>query len=308
VASIIAITFVEIATASDDVARLQRVGVVAPQTKVTSKESSAKEEELSCDAQGITENPPVVQHKASKSDHSCLVSLSALDTLRSQKDFNFVDVRSPAEYARYRIAGSISIPLHLVKTKAFLKKFPVVLVNEGRSTTGLEKTCGELKQAGFEHLAVLDGGLFAWQANRRLLEGDLAGQSKLNRMTAQELFEERSEPDWFVIDISTQTKNKALLSWLPEKIITVASKSKSDLISPLSSTISQLLKHNPHGKLLLIADNNETYDKIIWELQKQASNILYLEGGMKAYREQVAMQLALWSQQKKPRRYEACRG
>lgn len=251
----------------------------------------------------------------SKNSRSCLVSLSATDKLRAQKGFSFVDVRSPAEFDRYRIAGSINIPLHLVKTKEFLKKLPVVLVNDGRSTTELEKTCAELKQIGFERVSILDGGLFAWYTNKRALEGDPVAQSKLNRMSAEELFESRSSSSWSVIDVSTQKKDKEIISWLPAKVIAIPFKSKlkGDSISRISAAVLQQHKKNPQGKLLLIADDNDVYEQIDAKLKKSGvtSGVLRLDGGIKGYREHVKNQQAIWSQQNQqnqPRRYQACRG
>ena len=262
------------------------------------KRTLVKKPDASCDVQSTSKNL-----------RSCLVSLSAVDKLRTQKEFNFIDVRSPAEYDHYRIAGSINIPLHLVKTKEFLKKNPVVLVGDGRSTVELEKTCGELKKSGFESVAVLDGGLFAWYVSKRPLEGNSIEQSKLNRMSAGELFEVRTLPNWSVIDVSTPGKNKDIRSWLPTKVIAVPLKLKGNSIASISSDILQQRKKNPQDKLLLIADNNEIYERIDVQLKKSGiTGVLRLDGGMKGYREHVTNQLALWSQQSRPRRYEACRG
>jgi rhodanese-related sulfurtransferase len=297
---------------------------VAASTEATGKPSSGvapahsktflKKQDVSCDSPGAAENQSTAQEKLR--NRSCLLSLSAADKLRTQKNFSFVDVRSSAEFDRYRIADSINIPLHLVKTKEFLKKLPVVLVNDGRSTTELEKTCGELKLAGFERVSVLEGGLFAWSADKRKLEGDPVEQSKINRMTAGELFEERSKPNWTVIDVSTQKKDKEIISWLPAKVIAVPfnPKVKGDSISRISAAIAQQRKKNPQGKLLLIADDDNVYEQIDARLSKSgvvASNILRLDGGIKGYREQVKNQLAVWNQQNQqnqPRRYQACRG
>lgn len=296
---------------------------VAASIEVTGKPGSGvpvhskallKKQDALCDAPGAADNSSTVQEKLR--NRTCLVSLSATDKLRTQKNFSFVDVRSPVEFDRYRIADSINIPLHLVKTKEFLKKFPVVLVNDGRTTTELEKTCGELKLAGFERVSVLDGGLFAWTADKRKLEGDPVEELKLNRMSATELFEERSKPNWSVIDVSTLKKDKEIASWLPAKVIAVPfnPKLKIDSITRISSVISQQRKKNPQGKLLLIADDDNAYEQIDARLSKSgvvASNVLRLEGGLKGYREHVKNQLAVWNQQNQqnqPRRYQACRG
>ena len=282
---------------------------VEVQSKANEK-ITVNKSDVSCDAPAALKNSYTARHISHKRDRSCLVSLSAADKLSTKKDFSFVDVRSPSEYSLYRIAGSINIPLHLLKTKEFLKKLSVVLVNNGRSTIELENTCSELKRSGFEHVAVLDGGLLAWYAGKRPLEGDPAAQSKLNRMSAQELFEERTMSDWTVINVSTPGKFKDMRPWLPGNVISIPLKSKGDPIARISLKIKQQRKRNPHGKLLLIADDNKGYARIDARLKKAGidARVLRLDVGLSGYREQVAKQLALWKQQNQPRKYEACRG
>jgi len=246
---------------------------------------------------------------------SCLISLSGVDELRPLNGFSLIDVRSDSEFSSFRIAGSINIPLHQIKTKEFLKKLPVVLVSEGRNTSQLEMACKELELSGFRNIAVLDGGLFAWYSDNRVLEGDVAEQANLNRMTAAELFEMRSSPSLTVIDISASGESKELKSWLPAKVIKISanSKSKSKYLARISSEILKLRKKSPQKKLLLISDDDVVYQQVDNKLRnaKVSSGVLRLARGMNGYREHVEKQRLIWSrkeQEAQPRRYEACRG
>ena len=199
--------------------------------------------------------------------------------------------------------------------KEFLKKLPVVLVSEGRNTSQLEMACRELELSGFRNIAVLDGGLFAWYSDNRVLEGDVAEQANLNRMTAAELFEMRSSPSLTVIDISASGESKELKSWLPAKVIKISanSKSKSKYLARISSEILKLRKKSPQKKLLLISDDDVVYQQVDRQLRnpKVSSRVLRLAGGINGYREHVEKQRLIWSrkeQEAQPRRYEACRG
>ena len=69
---------------------------------------------------------------ASKSSRSCLVSLSIIGKYKTRTNFQFADIPSPAEFDRYRITASISIPSHFVNTKNFPNKLFVVLLNDER--------------------------------------------------------------------------------------------------------------------------------------------------------------------------------
>lgn len=296
--------FSSLATVSADEAGINGIGTAKPHGKM-----SVKKPDASCDAPGAAKNASASQQKPT----SCLVSLSATDKLLAGRDFSLVDVRSSAEYDQYHIPGSINIPLHLVKTKDFLKQQSVELVNDGRTTTELEKTCNELKKSGFDRVTVLDGGLFAWYVSKRSLQGDPVAESKLNLMTADELFAEyegRALSGWAVIDASTPGKYKDMRRWLPAQVYAIPLKSKGDSIAKISAYILQQRKRNPRVKLLLIADDNAAYERIDAQLRKSgvASSVLHLDAGFKGYREHVNKQVALWPQQKQPRRYQACRG
>jgi rhodanese-related sulfurtransferase len=60
---------------------------------------------------------------------------SVLRKLKGNEEMILVDVRKQDEFERFRITGSISIPLFAIKTKAFLKSIFLVLVNEGYDYT-----------------------------------------------------------------------------------------------------------------------------------------------------------------------------
>ena len=152
--------------------------------------------------------------------------------------------------------------------------------------------------------------MFAWHASKGQLEGDPVAVSMLNHMSANELYEERNKPNWYVIDVTTPGKYKNMKGWLPAKMISVPFAAKGDSISKIVTTISMQRKRYPQTKILLIADDNNIYAQIDARLQKSsaASGYLRLEGGIRGYQEHIARQMALWSEQNKPRRYEACRG
>jgi rhodanese-related sulfurtransferase len=293
------LAFVSITTASAADTSLRGTAAAEPRAKVLINKA-----DTSCEA------PDASKKKALSPNSACLVPFSAIDKLAGQKDFSLVDVRSPAEYDRYHITGSINIPLHQVKTKEFLKKLSVVMVNDGRSTSELERTCGELKQAGFNRVSVLEGGMFAWRANKRTLEGDPLAQVKLNRMSPSELIDEHNRPNLYVIDVSTAGKYKDIYDWLPAKNISVPFKPKGGSITRIATIISQQHKKSPKSIPLLIADNNDAYDRMDEDLRKSgvASVVLLLDGGIQGYREHLKKQSAIWSEQNKVRSYNVCKG
>ena len=77
-----------------------------------------------------------------------------------------VDLRAVADFQKGHIAGSKNVQMAQFdpesKQLAPAKALPVVLVcQNGVTVTGAAK---RLKQAGFQHVHILDGGIAAWQA------------------------------------------------------------------------------------------------------------------------------------------------
>jgi len=228
---------------------------------------------------------------------------------RLKMDVRLVDVRSPAEFEQYRISESINIPLHLVKTKIFLKNAPIVLVNDGRSTAELEQVCQELRQGGFRQVTVLEGGLNAWHEHARPLAGDSFAQARLNRMSAAELSIERLYKDWLVLDVSTPGKFKDLRQWMPANVVVVSTKAGTDPAASMRALIAKHRKTNLQGRVLLVADDNQAYERLDARLQKGgAISTFRLDGGLTGYRAFISRQIAMWNQQNQPRRLPSCRG
>ena len=242
---------------------------------------------------------------------SCLISISAMDKLRAEGQLTIVDVRTPEQFNSIHIPNSINIPEHLIKTKKFLKQSTFVMVNDGRNLNSLTNTCEELRQLAFNNAAVLEGGLFDWNANNRQLEGDVEGFLSLNRLSARELFESRQLPGWFVIDVSSLDKKKDVIKWLPSKVVTMPLAKESSSVSAIISLILEQRKKNPSSRILLVGNDEAAYERIDVQLKGLASSVLRLAGGIGSYRDHIVKQIALWEQQKKqtqPRKYEVCRG
>ena len=60
-----------------------------------------------------------------------------------------VDIRPAAAFERLRIPGSLNVPLFAIKAKTFLKKYDLVLVDEGYRYAQIEEACRHLRRAGF---------------------------------------------------------------------------------------------------------------------------------------------------------------
>lgn len=85
-----------------------------------------------------------------------------------------VDVRSPAEFEKGHIAGSRNVQMSQFdpenKALAPARELPVVMVCRVGQTASL--AAARLRKAGFSNVAVLEGGIHAWQgADLPLVKG-----------------------------------------------------------------------------------------------------------------------------------------
>lgn len=99
--------------------------------------------------------------------------------LAASERFTLLDVRTPAEFERGRIAGSLSIPLEKVASSlhAVPASDPVVVVCE----TGNRAALATPLLAGRPGVLILEGGLQAWRKAGHELEGGAPGVWPLER-------------------------------------------------------------------------------------------------------------------------------
>ena len=121
-------------------------------------------------------SPPALHAAyASEADNAHLyLSMESVQAmLKRNQDIILFDVRREEAFDRARIAGSIHVPLHALKAKSFLKSKPSVLVAQGYPDRELENACRSLREAGFERVFILRGGINAWQEQKGPMEGGI---------------------------------------------------------------------------------------------------------------------------------------
>jgi rhodanese-related sulfurtransferase len=96
-----------------------------------------------------------------------LLSAAALaEACQGQEPPLLLDVRTPVEVREISIAGVTTIPLDALKPDAFAREHGAVprVVVICRGGTRATKAAGMLTSAGMSNVAVLDGGMQAWEA------------------------------------------------------------------------------------------------------------------------------------------------
>ncbi len=185
-----------------------------------------------------------------------------------------LDVRSKAEYGRYRINNSINISLSQIKIKNFWKNKLLVLINNGHDIQPLINECGQLRKKGFKKIFVFKNGIDKWSRNKNLLIGKYSSMD-LKGIRASQLFADRDLYNWVVISAATDAHAKQLARL-------------SDYFSSIVQ-YSNFKENNYPGKTRFIFVDNiggqfTLFDKI------KAENKFYLHGGVDKFAEFIFKQ------------------
>lgn len=207
---------------------------------------------------------------------------SVLQKLKGKQNLILIDVRNSKEFEKFRIPGSINIPLFTIKTKTFLKSKPLVLINEGHSYKQLINECAILSEAGFT-ASILNGGLYQWRQKGGPLEGDVFAQRELNKVSPQTFFTGKNHENWVLVDVSQSAKSEADRQNLNGIHIPYVN-SPEEFISKLKSAIRDHTDKD-FGSILIYDENGKIYEKIDRPIQDAGiKNVLYLKGGFEGYK------------------------
>ncbi len=217
--------------------------------------------------------------------------------LKYKKGITLIDIRSPQDFERLRIPGSMNIPLHFIKTKTFLKPTSIVLVHEGFGYSRLISECRRLKALGFT-ISILDGGLPAWHRKGGWLVGDLLALKDIKDISPQEFLPESRYGNVLLINVSPDRTADSVqilphAVYLPNLIHSSASQ----------NSLRQMIKarrNRMFQSILVFSSTGEGYAEIKRILGKKRINVFYLQGGLFAY-QQYLENLALSWQPKEER-------
>jgi rhodanese-related sulfurtransferase len=217
---------------------------------------------------------------APEKDTQLYISMESVLSLKKTQEMVLADLRAPAEFDMFRIPGSIRIPLYAVKTKAFLKDKPLVLIAEGYPNSALERGCRNLRESGFKRVFLLSGGLSYWKEKNGPLEGDVFSQQEVNKVPPGVFYRERHSMNWLVIDLSIPGEEPVI----PRAVRLPFAGDNEAFISELRQAIEK--NPGPSSRALLICDENgQSYCAIEPLIRKGKINrAFYLEGGLQAYK------------------------
>lgn len=219
----------------------------------------------------VTEAPPVRTAEA-------YTDLAALrEGKASGKTYTLVDVRTPEAYASAHIPDSLNIARSALKTKAFLRDTPVVLVDGGWGDPILENEWQRLREAGFSEVHILQGGVNAWRSAGGKIEGT-AGEAAINRLTGYEALTACAYPDWVIVQADT-VEVARLDNTLPGYLrIPFSSTNQAGFVRAVTSHLDQA---GPAARLMVMTSNGQGYEAIDGALRGQVDvPVFYVEYGL----------------------------
>lgn len=217
---------------------------------------------------------------------------SVLSMLKKKQDILFMDARDREAFEKFRIPGSIHIPLYALKTKAFLKDKPLVLVSEGYPNFALEQTCKALRDAGFTKTSILNGGLRYWIQKKGPIEGDAFAQNELSRLPPRDFFAQKDSPEWLVITVSRHAAGLSQ-ALIPGAVHLPFEGNAPKFTSALNAIINSKAR-SPLLSVLVCDERGEKFESIDRAVRKEEiCKVFYLKGGMEAYQAFLQQQALL---------------
>jgi len=231
---------------------------------------------------------------------ACLTKVNSVIDALAKGSVTIIDTRAPSEFDKYRIPGSINMPAHAVKTKAFLKPHAFVLIDGNHTSAELENVCAELRRSGYPQASVVHGGLHSWQAHGGVIEGDMVAARALSFVRPMELVQEQLLKDWLVIDVSAR-KNPEIHKHFPGAISVPLNPSQKN-----DNALFSAIKGAAGKRILVVDEAGDSYMAVQGKLDARSRAVLYLEGGLRGYLRFQREQVAIWKQRDEPPKRKGC--
>ncbi len=197
----------------------------------------------------------------------------------------FVDIRSSKDFEKIRIPTSINIAAHFIKTKKYLQKMKVILVDQGYNPETLLRLSDSLRNLGFSS-TILAGGLTAWQQQGKKLSGDTFGDINLNLMPPSSLFANKTSPYFkLFVDIGQKTNAKIV-----PQVIKLDLKNKKATQRLIAAIKSRDLDEKSG---VLVYNQEGDYSKFGNLVSQCKPAIFFLEGGLKKYQKFISLHEAM---------------
>ncbi|MFT7222636.1 MAG: rhodanese-related sulfurtransferase [Cellvibrionaceae bacterium] len=209
---------------------------------------------------------------------SCFIDGQTVNN--SNINYQWIDVRPEQDFANVHINGSINLPPHIIKTKNYLKQRPLLILDHGASYRRLLRLCSELKQAGFEQVNILKGGINAAVASGQSVHGSrhAAVLTAINPKMAMEEFYLGG-----IIFVAGDENDQQLLAEkkLPIQLVRQRA-SEDDFFAQLEKIHGQSDVPSVLQKSIIVVSTTGHQHYGVLDHNKLSSRVYFLEGGVQA--------------------------
>lgn len=220
-----------------------------------------------------------------------------------------VDVRRKDLFEKARIPGAINVALYSIKTKAFLKHKPILLIDEGYGSTEMQRTCSNLNAAGYQ-ARILFGGIKLWREIGGPITGDFFYLNSLKKISpANYYYNSRKLGHWEIID--TSVKSSDAISETFPKAHQIPYGNEEDEFTKALRSLFNSKKRDRFSSVLVLNQDGKDYAKMEDDVEAaRLSNVFFLEGGLSGY-QQFIRKLAVMQNHEKgvkvnPRKCATC--
>ena len=215
--------------------------------------------------------------------------LSPREVLAGPRDQTFfLDVRSAEEFSRAHAPRAMNLPLFSLKSRIEMRSRRVVLFGDGATPESLLAEVLVLRAHGFEHVAVLNGGIAAWVRAGGAVEGTMKSATRLSSVTAAKFDRSNATNPWLCVAVGT-VKRKEL-----ELIPMLQAADVSELEKILEKSVWPVSGGLPFRPVLIIVADPRIQARIESRFGgNQAQQLFYLDGGRGALATYHAEQVAL---------------
>jgi rhodanese-related sulfurtransferase len=219
--------------------------------------------------------------------------------VKSGANILLIDVRPAADYQGLHIPGAMNIPLHFIKTKAYLKSSPFVLVDKGLDYHRLAPICRQLRKMGF-HARILEGGMSAWAARGGPMVGEPVRQMDYSRISPVDFFQEKDYARRIVCDVSAKRSpaSRRLMPYAVHLPLSGNAKKQAARLEKFKTAYASAAEET----LLVVDRDGHGYRNVKRAFAHAGfKNVFYLSGGVKAYQNYLEGVAQSWQPLKKRR-------
>lgn len=209
---------------------------------------------------------------------SCFVDWNTVK--QSTLNYQWIDIRPEQVFNTAHVNASINLPSHRIKTKSYLKKRPLLIVDHGASYRRLGRLCIELKSAGFETVNILKGGINAALAGGRAAHGDINDKA-LMMVSPKIAMEEFYLSGARFVAFDENHQQRLINKQIPVELIQ-SGLHTGNALGDIQSIHSELPKNSLWGKTIVLVDApSRYYDQAMTQTQL-AGHVYFLEGGVES--------------------------